>query len=98
LALPTLKWAGHGNSPGSLVLVADAGEPEGTRKAAPGERRDKPSAGAKTDAEPEIEYLPRPTKDEERILKALATPIDVEFLDLPLEDALVFINEYPNLP
>jgi hypothetical protein len=83
LALPTLKWVAHGNSAGSLVVVAEAGEPESVGKAA---------------APVTVEFLPRPTKDEERILKALATPIDVEFLDLPLEDALSFMNEYPNLP
>jgi hypothetical protein len=44
------------------------------------------------------EYFPRPNKDEERIIKALETPIVVEFADLPLEDCLTFIAEYPNLP
>jgi hypothetical protein len=83
LALPTLKWAGHGDSPGSLVVVVEAAEAEATGKAA---------------APVTVEFLPRPTKDEERILKALATPIDVEFRDTPLEDALAFINDYPNLP
>src|SRR5262249_18291239 len=38
-----------------------------------------------------VEFLPRPSDEEERILTALATPVDVEFLDLPLEDCLTFL-------
>jgi len=97
LAMPTLRWATQLNSDGAAgVNAADAGEGESARKAAPA---DKPPSGSKTaDAPPAVEFLPRPSKDEERILKGLAMPIDVNFQDTPLEDCLTFINDYPGMP
>jgi hypothetical protein len=83
LALPTLQWG-----PAARPVTADdkAIAGQGDKKAGD------PAATAKT--APVVEYLPRPSKDEQKILASLSKPTTVEFLDLPLEDCITFIKEY----
>ncbi len=80
------------------VAHAGANEPdESDAKAGSAQDSERSTAALprQTDSSP-TEYFPRPTKEEEKIIKALETPIDVEFADLPLEDCLTFIAEHPN--
>jgi hypothetical protein len=81
----------------SDVRAADPAANE--KPAAAGERNDRvaPAAGVRN-ARRTTEFLPRPSPEEERILAALATPVDVEFVDVALEDCLNFIGDYPKLP
>ncbi len=100
LALPTLKRGTHAQT---VVLTDSADEPEraieSSRPESAGERRDKPANDTKSgNAAPLVEYLPRPTKAEERILEALAMPVDIVFRGKPLEECLQTINDYPGLP
>jgi hypothetical protein len=44
-----------------------------------------------------VEYYPRPTKIEEKIIAALDKATTVEFLDLPLEDCVFFLRDYHNI-
>jgi hypothetical protein len=95
LAFPLLKSETRLQT---LVQVVDssavAAEPaEGVK---PHERQ--PAEARARNAVPLIEYLPRPTKAEERVLEALAMPVDINFRELPLVDCLDFIKTYPNLP
>jgi hypothetical protein len=86
IALPTLFWG-----PAIKALTADD-------KAAAGQGDKKPGDPAATAKKPpDVEYLPRPSKDEQKILDALAKPTTVEFLDLPLEDGITFLKEYHNI-
>jgi hypothetical protein len=95
LAFPLLKSETRLQT---LVQVVDSSavgaEPaEGVK---PHERQ--PAEARARNAVPLIEYLPRPTKAEERVLEALAMPVDINFRELPLVDCLDFIKTYPNLP
>src|SRR5262245_33476581 len=72
LALPTLSWR-----PATKVVTADDKAAAGQNEKKPGD----PAAIAKKS--PDVEYSPRPTKDEQKILDALTRPTTVEFLDLP---------------
>jgi hypothetical protein len=89
IALPTLSWG-----PAAKLVTADdkAAAGQGDKKAGD------PAGATKTSATPSmVEYLPRPSKDEQKILDALSKPTTVEFLDLPLEDCLTFLKEYHNI-
>lgn len=44
------------------------------------------------------EFLPRPSKDEERIVQALEKPTTVDFQETALEDALVFLHNFHDIP
>jgi hypothetical protein len=46
------------------------------------------------DTPPTVEYYPRPSKIEEKLIAALDKPTTVEFIDLPLEDGITFVKEY----
>jgi len=101
VALPTIQWKNPTQSGGLAIVFADDKAP--SKDAAKGpvgtDGREKAGAGKRApEAVPEIEYLPRPSKFEEQVLAALEKPIDFEFLDLPLEDCLSFINETAQLP
>ena len=99
IAVPTLSWTALSQTAEHAGLnLADAGE---TGEAGQGEsharHNEKPLAKTKTKgdrAAVEVEYFPRPTKAEERILEALDRPTTVEFIDLPLEDCLTYLMEY----
>ena len=100
LAIPTLKWAGGG----PLGTVAAQGAPDANAAADPdivaaaAPDRDKPSSkGVVAGAGGTAEYLPRPTKDEERILAALEEPLTVEFRDVALEECIQFIRKQAHL-
>src|SRR5262245_8124352 len=86
-AWPTIRWVTlSGNAVGSddgLALAQAPGKaPEGSK----GEKAPIPD-----------EYLPRPSQAEEKILAALGKPTTVDFIDLPLEDAISFLKDYHNL-
>jgi hypothetical protein len=101
LAFPALKWAAHAPSAGPSVAFADEKvQPADAGKGTAGAvRHDKQGTTTKgREAAVEVEYLPRPSRVEEQILAALEKPIDVEFLDLPLEDCLNFLHETANVP
>lgn len=101
LALPTLKWTTQSQSGGLAVAFADdkAQGADAEKGAAGADRRDKLARGTKgRDAADEIEYLPRPTKFEEMVLAALEKPLNVEFLDLPLDDCVNFVQEAAKIP
>jgi len=53
----------------------------------------KPAGAFRSDA-PLIEYFPRPTKDEAKIIAALEKPTSLEFVDLSLEKCIEFLKEY----
>jgi len=44
-----------------------------------------------------VEYVPQPTRDEQKILDTLRNPTTVEFVDCPLEDCVTFLKDYHNL-
>ena len=52
------------------------------------------SGGASKDAEVTVEYLPRPTKNEVKIINALDKPTTVEFVDSPLEACIAELAKY----
>ena len=85
IALPTLFWG-----PAAKLVTADD-------KAAAGQGDKKAGDPATAKKPPEVEFLPRPSKDEQKILDALAKPTTVEFLDLPLEDCVTFLKEYHSI-
>jgi hypothetical protein len=98
LALPTLKWA-----PAPKPAAADD-----KGSAAQNEKNDKGSSAAQSEKKsaepataprtpPMVEYLPRPSKDEQKILASLSKPTTVEFVDLPLEDCITFLAVYHDL-
>jgi hypothetical protein len=95
LAFPLLKKERQSQT---LVQVVDSSavgaEPGDGGK--PHERQ--PAEARARRAARQIEYLPRPTEAEERVLEALAMPVSVDFHDLPLEDGLQFLGDYPGLP
>lgn len=49
-------------------------------------------ASAAPKAPHKIEFLPEPSEDEQKILKAISAPTTVEFEDIPLNDALDFLR------
>jgi hypothetical protein len=100
LALPTLKRSTQAQALAQATgSTADVAEPNEAGKSESTQRPKKPASESKArDAAPVVEYLPRPTKAEERILKALATPVDVDFRNVPLEECLDLIKKDPNLP
>jgi hypothetical protein len=49
------------------------------------------------DRPPTVEYFPRPSPIEERLIAALDKPTTVEFVDLPLEDAITYLGEFHNI-
>src|SRR5215831_8582904 len=91
LAIPTLKWAGHfpiGNA-AAQGAGDEANSGGGARAAAfagAGEDADVRSEKKKAAADAVPEYLPRPTKEEEKFLATLARRIDVDFSDVPLDE------------
>jgi hypothetical protein len=100
LALPTLR---RGTQAQSIVQVIEgdalAGQaPEAGKPGSAGEPAE-PSADVLKfkNARPTVEFLPRLSPEERRIVATLDTPVTVEFLDLPLEDAITFLREYVNL-
>jgi hypothetical protein len=101
LALPTLKRGTHAQTVVQVIDSADQAERAGDadKRGAAAERSDERiDESKKRDAALPVEYLPRPTKAEERILEALAMPVDIDFRDKPLEECLRFLNEFPGLP
>lgn len=93
LAIPTLRWASNGplaslttrpSGGSSLVLLVDE-KSDAELSNAPVPNTGKP--------EPADEYFPRPTAAEKKILDALEKPVDVEFLDTPIEDCFAFLRE-----
>ncbi len=100
LAFPTLKWATQALSAGPVVVVVDDGTASpGGKKGTAVDRREKSGAEPSEDVPvPEVEYLPRPSKFEEQVLKALEKPIDVEFSDMALEDCIDHLRIESKLP
>jgi hypothetical protein len=101
LAFPMLK---RGSPAQNLVVVLDsaadaaeqdnAGQPASTVERP--EKKEREATAGKAGLA--VEFLPRPTRDEEKIIAALQQPTTLEFLDLPLEDGLTFLKEYHNVP
>jgi hypothetical protein len=100
LALPTMKWVSHAQSAGPVVIVSDdTAQPAAAGAAADADRREKPDAQSQDrDIVPEIEYLPRPSKFEERVLAALVKPVDIEFSKLSLKDCIEVLQEESKIP
>jgi hypothetical protein len=101
LALPTLKRGTQAQtlthaiqSEVPAVQSADAGKPALAAER-PEERTNESRVRS---AAPVVEYFPRPTKAEARMLEALSMPIDFDFRARPLEECLDFIKNSPNLP
>src|SRR5262245_37999452 len=93
LVLLTIQWVTNVQLAGE-ARDAQASDPIRSDKTTTvAERNDKTASTA--GARGLVEFLPRPSDEEERILAALAVPIDMEVFDLPLEDCLNFIAEYP---
>ncbi|MGE5191701.1 MAG: hypothetical protein ACM3U2_04310 [Deltaproteobacteria bacterium] len=102
LAIPTLKWAGHGPL-GTLAAqgTGDIGDSAGPGKAAAIAAGGDQAArgGAKSSSRDGVpEYLPRPTKEEETVLETLGQRIDVDFIDLPLEECIIRLGDQTELP
>ena len=101
LAIPTLK---RGTQAQTIVQVVEsearalqAGDAEKPGTAV--ERSEKQPAATKSGkAARAVEFLPRPTPDEEKIIAALEKPTTLEFLELPLDDAFQFLKEYHGIP
>jgi hypothetical protein len=49
------------------------------------------------DRPPAVEYYPRPSPIEDRIIATLEKPTTVEFVELPLEDAMTYLGEFHNI-
>src|SRR5579872_3606431 len=99
LALPTMKWVTQGPIPGSVVLIAGDVEASDRNLETAVDRRDKSGTKAKRrDVAVDVEYLPRPSKFEEEFLAALEKPVTVEFMELGLEDCLMFLHEATKIP
>jgi hypothetical protein len=103
LAIPTLKWAGHspfGNAPAQDAAGAnESGATGNVLATAAGDdpARDRSVArNAKSDDVPE--YLPRPTKEEEKILATLGKRIDIDFNEVPLEECIKLLADQTELP
>ncbi|REK10540.1 MAG: hypothetical protein DWQ37_16230 [Planctomycetota bacterium] len=73
--------------------------PEPESSDAPAAPRDNPFAappdklGAVAFCE-KIEFLPRPSKEEQRILAALARPTKADFIDTPLQDVVAYFQDF----
>ena len=99
LVLPTMKWVTHGPLAGPAALVADDTKADARNVGGGADRREKPGAESKgRDAAVDVEYLPRPSKFEERVLAALEKPIDIAFLDRGLEDCFAYLQEESKIP
>jgi hypothetical protein len=59
-----------------------------------GKRHGERPAGDEQDDGAPVEYLPRPTKAERKIIAALDQPTSVEFNDTPLETCLEYLKDY----
>jgi len=99
LALPTLKWTTH--SPLSAPAMAETGaegSAEAEKNASGSKPREEPAVGSKT-REPAsgVEFLPRPTRTEEKIVETLEKPTTCDFQELPLEEALTYLKDYHNI-
>jgi hypothetical protein len=92
-------WNGSGLQIHPGVANVSAAEPLPTDEGAAADDLSDLPGGAKTtrasqsDAQP-IEYFPRPTKDEAKILAALEKPTSLEFVDTPLEMCFAFLKDY----
>jgi hypothetical protein len=102
LVFPTLdRLSGHGLHLSAGVSIVSAAEPLKADKPAPASEdelsdhqvNEKPAA-ISNDRSNAIEYFPRPTKYDAKIIEALDKPTRVEFNDLPLEDALGFLKDF----
>lgn len=90
------NWA-LGESDSFLFAQADDAGVADDKASTSGSREKVAPVSSGGDASVPVEYWPRPTKDEERILKAFALPTTVEFLDLPIEDCITFLKEYHHI-
>lgn len=100
LALPTIKWATQAQSAGAAGAVAgELAQRKDTGKGTVVDRRDAPGTEPKgRDTSADVEYLPRPTRFEEKVEAALEKPMEIEFLELPLEDCLTYFQETADIP
>ena len=99
LALPMMNLTTPTQPVGPTVAVADDSAPTDTGKAAAGviaARLSSEPSGR--NAAPVVEYLPRPSKFEEKVIAALDKSVDIEFLDLSLEDCIVHLQELSQIP
>jgi hypothetical protein len=100
LAIPTLK---RGTQAQTIVQVVESEAQavqagEANKPGSTAERSEKQPAATKTgNAARAVEFLPRPTPDEVKIIASLEKPTTVEFLDLPLEDCFTFLKEYHDI-
>jgi hypothetical protein len=100
LALPTLKRGTHAQTVVQVIDSAAGAEDTGDAdKFVPAaERPDKPANEPRfRNTLPTVEFLPRLSPDEKKIIAALDQPVTVEFLDLPLEDAITYLKEFAHI-
>ena len=85
----------------SFVCAAETPPDKGSAAVAKddpsGQPRDTRTGEPTTFEAPAIEYFPRPTKYELKIIDTLDKPTSLEFLDLPFEDSIAFLKEYHKL-
>ena len=100
LAFPTLKWATHAQSAGSVVVLTNGAlQSAGTAAAEAVDRREKAGAESQDQVDvPDVEYLPRPSKFEEQVLAALEKPVDIEFSKLALADCIDYLRKESKIP
>ena len=98
LSVPTLRLASVllGSPPADGP--AEGGAESSVASAAVDNATAQPVGGKDVVDERAPEFLPRPSKQEERIEKALEKPVDVNFADTPLEEAIVSLMESADLP
>jgi hypothetical protein len=97
--LPTMRWLTERGCDSAAVACAAEGlddEPADEAAGEPAERPEIPARAARP-VELPIEYFPRPTKIEAKIIAALDAPISVEFTDIPLEDCFVPLRKFHNI-
>ena len=88
VTLPTVRWSQGMSTFGVAVAAADNTKQanDAAKRAASADRGEKPATVTKgADAAVAVEYLPRPSKIEAELLVALEKPVNIEFLDLPLD-------------
>jgi hypothetical protein len=101
LASPTLKSVPHMQSVGTAGAFADdAAKPgDGGKTAAAADRPQLPAAAVTgQEAAVDAEYLPLPTRFEAQVAFALEEPVEVNFLDLPLNDCLDYLAHTTKIP
>ena len=99
LALPTMKWVTHGPLAGPAALVAGDTDASDRNAETAVDRRERSGTKAKgRDAAIDVEFLPRPSKFEEEFLAKLEKPVTVEFLDLGLQDCIMYLEEAAKIP